>query len=84
VLVEQAELLTKMMTALVTAKIRFDKASKQMADAMTPEEESAACMAYIKTMEPERRSHWLARLKEWMTANDKSGFTIATEHAERS
>jgi hypothetical protein len=84
VLVEQAELLTKMITALVSAKIRYDKAAKQMADAMTPEEEAAACMAYVKSMDEQKRNHWLSVLRQWLNDHSKSGYTIATEHAGRA
>lgn len=39
------------MNSAVEAKIRFDKAQKQLADTMTPEEEFDAVVAYIKSLD---------------------------------
>ncbi len=43
--------LSATMNSAVEAKIRFDKAQKQLAESMTPEEEFAAVAAYIKTLD---------------------------------
>lgn len=64
--------LAKMMTAVVAAKIRFDKAAKQMADSMTPEEERNACLKYVQSLEPAERQTWLHNLREWMERRRES------------
>ena len=62
----QADGLTKMMTTLVSCKVRFDKAAKAMADLMSPEEERLACLKYVQSLEPADRRSWLRSLREWM------------------
>jgi hypothetical protein len=63
--VKQGAALSKMMTEMVTCKIRWDKAAKQMADSMTPEEEHEAVMKYIKTLSPEDQRRVVASIKAW-------------------
>lgn len=41
------------MNSAVEAKIRYDKAQKQLAESMTPEEEYQAVVSYIKSLTPE-------------------------------
>lgn len=57
--------LAKMCDTIVASKIRFDKAAKQMADTMTPAEEKAAVIAYIKSAEPQDRADIIHRIKDW-------------------
>lgn len=42
----------KAMEALTACKIKLDKASKTMADSMTPAEELEAVRSYIRSLEP--------------------------------
>ncbi len=62
----QASELAKIMTAVVAAKIRFDKAAKQMADMMTAEEEREAVTKYVQSMSVEDRARWVDNLRQWM------------------
>ncbi len=57
--------LSNMCDSIVSAKIRFDKAAKSMADTMTPAEEKAAVIAYIKAAEVVDRADILHRIKDW-------------------
>ena len=57
--------LSTMCDHLVSAKIRFDKAAKQMADTMTPGEEKAAVIAFIKSCEKQDRADIISRIKDW-------------------
>lgn len=75
-LLKPAESLTKMMTSMVDAKIRFDKAAKVMADQMTPEEERAACMKYVKSLPVEERNAWVRELKIWLGKHNESYDTL--------
>lgn len=63
--VKQGAALSKMMTEMVTCKIRWDKAAKQMADSMTAEEEHEAVLKYIKTLEPEQQKRLIQNIKAW-------------------
>lgn len=63
--VKQGAALSKMMTEMVMCKIRWDKAAKQMADSMTPEEEREAVMKYIKTLTPEEQRTLVYTIKQW-------------------
>lgn len=71
-LMKQGTELTKMMTAVVDSKIRFDKAAKAMADLMTPEDEWAACLKFVQSMTPEDRKSWLNSLRMWMVRRNES------------
>lgn len=51
--------------SVVEAKIRFDKAAKQMADSMTPEEERSAVIAYLKSLAWPERNSILQLMKRW-------------------
>ncbi len=53
--------LTIGMSSMVECKIRYDKAKKQLAKDMTPEEEMAAVVAYIANLSSE----------EWIKLRDK-------------
>lgn len=57
--------------SVVESKIRFDRAAKAMADAMTPEEEKAAVIAYIKGAEPAERAAILSAIKVWQARQEK-------------
>lgn len=57
--------LATMCDSIVSAKIRFDKAAKSMADTMTPAEEKAAVVAYLKAAEVQDRADILNRIKDW-------------------
>lgn len=64
--VDQAGALAQMMDKVVTAKIKFEKSAREMAESMTPEEEREACTKYIQSMEPDVRKQWLNNLLDWM------------------
>ncbi len=68
----QAEQLAKIMTNVVAAKIRYEKAAKTLADAMTPEEERKACLDYVKALSTEERKTWLSNLRRWMKGHGES------------
>ena len=55
--------LTATVNSAVEAKIRYDKAQKGLAEAMTPEEERAAVIAYVKSLDPEPYAAIMAQLK---------------------
>ena len=55
--------LTTTVNSAVEAKIRYDKAQKGLADTMTPEEERAAVIAYVKSLEPEEYTELLGQIK---------------------
>lgn len=57
--------LADLASSVVSTKIRFDKASRQMADTMTPEEERKAVISYLKAAEPRDREYVLTQVKEW-------------------
>lgn len=50
---------------LVDVKIRLDKSLKLMAEKMTPEEERAAVMAYLKTLDLTARKEFLKDINYW-------------------
>lgn len=60
--------LSMMCENLVGAKVRFDKASKAMADTMSPAEEKAAVIAYIKACDYQDRADIIRRIKDWEVA----------------
>ena len=64
----QGQELAAMMSKMVDAKIRYEKASKLMAEVMTPEEERHACTKYIQSLEPEVRRAWVDNLNDWRRA----------------
>lgn len=51
--------------SVVSAKVRFDKAAKQMADNMTPAEERKAVVTYLKACNAEDRKEILRDVKDW-------------------
>lgn len=51
--------------SVVSAKVRFDKAAKQMADNMTPAEERKAVITYLKACAAEDRKEILRDVKDW-------------------
>jgi hypothetical protein len=52
---------------LVNAKVRLDKNAKLLSDSMSAEEERAAVIAYIKSIEAKERTLLLAELNAWHT-----------------
>jgi hypothetical protein len=55
VVLKKAKELAAMMGSVVEAKIRFDKAQKQLTESMTPDEERKAVLSYIDSLTPEDR-----------------------------
>lgn len=47
------------MNSAVEAKIRFDKAQKQLSESMTPEEEYSAVFQYLKTLDWQKKQDLL-------------------------
>lgn len=58
---------------LASAKVRLDKSSKALADSMTPEEETEAVRAYIRSLDPRKRQAFLEKETEYHLANQKPG-----------
>lgn len=65
-LVRKGKDLAAMMDTLVKAKIAYDKASKSLAESMTPDEERSALMAYCKSITPKERNDFMRDLRTWM------------------
>lgn len=63
--VKKLKELAGIVDSVVGAKIRFDKAAKSMADTMTPAEEKAAVVAYLKACEAQDRADIIMRIKNW-------------------
>lgn len=82
-LMKQGQELTKMMTDVVAAKIRFDKAAKAMADNMTPDEERLACQKYVRSLPPDLRRIWVDELYAWMRKQNESFATISANQAKQ-
>lgn len=57
--------LADLAASVVATKIRFDKALKDMANRMTPAEEKAAVIAYIKSCEAQDRGEIIRTIKDW-------------------
>jgi hypothetical protein len=55
--------LTTTVNSAVEAKIKWDKSQKSLADSMTPEEERAAVVAYIKSLDLEQYREFMVRVK---------------------
>ena len=55
--------LTTTVNSAVEAKIKWDKAQKSLAEAMTPEEERSAVIAYIKSLDLEKYKELMGRVK---------------------
>lgn len=53
---------------LTSAKIRYDKSMKQLTDSMTPAEERAAVITYIKAQNFEDRKYILQEVHRWQDA----------------
>lgn len=51
--------------SVVDTKVKFDKSMKAMADRMTPAEEKAAVVAYIKACDAQDRADIINRIKDW-------------------
>lgn len=62
--VKKLKELTQSMDSLVSCKIRWDKAAKQMAETMTPDEEMKAVITYILSLSPEDQSRLRDRLHD--------------------
>lgn len=54
--------LTATVNSAVESKIRYDKAQKGLAESMTPEEERAAVIAYVKSLEPDDYTELMSHL----------------------
>ncbi len=59
--------------SVVSAKVRFDKAAKQMADTMTPAEERRAVIQYLKSCHKDDRKEILDELAEWIERRPTPG-----------
>lgn len=59
--------------SVVSAKVRFDKAAKQMADTMTPAEERKAVIQYLKACNRDDRKEILDELAEWIERRPSPG-----------
>lgn len=55
--------LASTMNSAVDAKIRFDKASKQLAESMTPEEEFESVMTYLRSLSLDKMRDAIQRLQ---------------------
>lgn len=55
-MVRMGKELTTMVDSLLSLKIRFDKAQKELADSMSPEDERKAVTAYLRSCTPRDRS----------------------------
>ena len=55
--------------SLIDAKIRLDKSSKALAEAMTPEQELEAVRSYIRGMKPRDRMTFLDQEVRWNSQN---------------
>lgn len=71
-LLNKAKELALLMTTVVNAKIRFDKAHKTLAESMTPDEELKACGDYIRALDAPVRQQWLRNLRDWMSRRGES------------
>lgn len=60
------------MNSAVEAKIRFDKAQKQLADTMTPEEEFEAVVAYAKSLDQEHYVRLSQRIRRRGASGDSN------------
>lgn len=56
--------LTISMNSLIDSKIRYDKARKQLAASMTPEEEMSAVVTYIKSLDVDAYKRFRNRLAD--------------------
>jgi len=63
--------LAEMVNSMTNAKIRFDQAQKKLADSMTPDEEKAAVVAYVKSLPDADRAYLIQELKAWH--HDRTG-----------
>lgn len=65
-MVRKGKELATMFDTLTSAKIRFDKSLKQLAETMTPEEERAAVKTYIRSLSVEDRHTLMKDIRDWM------------------
>lgn len=65
-MVRKGKELATMFDTLTSAKIRFDKSLKQLAETMTPEEETAAVKTYIRSLNTVDRANLMRDIREWM------------------
>jgi len=63
--IKQFSELAKTLDSVVSAKVRFDKAAKQMADIATPLEERNAVIQYLKAAHPEDAKEVWREYREW-------------------
>lgn len=63
--IKQGAALAKMMTEMIGAKVRYDKAAKTMADSMTAAEEREAVMKYLQSLPKEDLKSFLSTLTAW-------------------
>lgn len=65
-MVRKGKELATMFDTLTSAKIRFDKSLKQLAETMSPEEEKAAVKTYIRSLSVEDRKNLVKDIRDWM------------------
>jgi hypothetical protein len=70
-IVKKGVQLASMMDTLVKTKIAYDKAQKALSETMTPAEERAAVVAFIKGLEAVDRSNLLRDIRKWMRARNE-------------
>lgn len=80
--VKQGAALSKMMTEMVNCKIKWDKASKALADNMTPEEEQDAVIKFLQSQEPAVRWRVLSVVRKWMKSHGEKYNADPDEPAE--
>lgn len=68
-MVKMGRELTTMVDSLLSLRIRFDKAQKELADNMSPEEERLAVIAYLKTLTSQDRYILLQHVKAHFKRN---------------
>jgi hypothetical protein len=62
---KKMKVMTEIMDQVVATKVRFDKAQKLLSENLTPAEERAAVMAFIKAQTPTDRWNILLQIKRW-------------------
>lgn len=68
-MVKMGRELTTMVDSLLSLRIRFDKAQKELADNMSPEEERLAVIAYLKALTSQDRFILLQHVKAHFKRN---------------
>lgn len=64
------------LNSLTDAKVRIDKAEKQMATEMTPEEERDAVATYVKSLEDSVRREFIMNLVRYHNSTARGGTEI--------